>query len=192
MPTECSCNRMITLYKKLGRFIEDDSYTPQKADIIFYDWNDNGIGDNKGQADHVGIVVSVNGTSIKVIEGNKNNAVEYRTINLNGKYIRGYAVPNYASKATPKKTNSSSKVKVDSAKSYSKSLIGTYKTTSNLRMRAGAGTSKEVLTVIPKGKSVICYGYYTLHNRVKWYYVTYKDVKGTRYIGFVSSKYLSK
>lgn len=197
MPTECSCNRMIALYKKLGRFVEDDSYTPMKGDVLFYDWDDNGIGDNKGQSDHVGIVVSVNGTSIKVIEGNKNNAVEYRTIKLNGKFIRGYGVPNYASKAsktTSVKTNTTvnSNVKVDSAKSFSKSLSGTYKTIAGLNIRSGAGTSKTILTVIPKGGKVTCYGYYTTVKGVKWYYVTYKNAAGTKYLGFVSSKYLSK
>ena len=33
MPTECSCNRMIELYKKLGRWIEDDAYTPSSTFI---------------------------------------------------------------------------------------------------------------------------------------------------------------
>lgn len=200
MPTECSCNRMIELYKKRGRFVEDDSYTPQIADVIFYDWDDNGIGDNKGSSDHVGIIVSVNGASIKVFEGNKNNAVGYRTLNINGKYIRGYGVPDYASKATSKNNNHTSvintavnpKAKVDSAKSFSKSLAGTYKTTDALRLRAGAGTSKTILTVIPKGHKTTCYGYYTSVNKIKWYYVSYKDVKGKVYIGFVSSKYLNK
>ena len=289
MPRECSCSRMIALYQKIGRWVEDDSYTPQIADILFYDWEDNTVGDNKGSADHVGIVVSVNGKTIKVIEGNINNSVGYRTIQINGKCIRGYGIPNYASKVvtnnnanseatnnastalkykvgdivkfvgnthyatasstspkqcksgTAKVTNISknskhpyhlvaekgkgstvygwvdevsisgkvsntsssgagtgtnnkvnSNAKVDYAKSFSKSLAGTYKTTAGLNMRSGASTSKTVITVIPKGGKVTCHGYYTTTNGVKWYYVSYKDTKGVNYNGFVSSNYLSK
>lgn len=104
---ECSCDRMITLYKNAGRWIEDDAYIPKKADIVFFDWSDNGIGDNTGGSDHVGMVVSVTGNTIKVIEGNMSNAVGYRTLQVNGQYIRGYGIPNYASKATTPSTSGS-------------------------------------------------------------------------------------
>lgn len=100
MPTECGCGEMIKLYQKLGRWQENDAYTPQAGDVILYDWQDSGSGDNTGSPDHVGIVMSVSGSSIKVIEGNKSNAVGYRTLAVNGRYIRGYGLPNYASKAT--------------------------------------------------------------------------------------------
>ena len=104
MPTECSCSRMIDLYKALGRWKEADDYTPQPGDVMMYDWNDKGTGDNTGAPDHVGIVVSVSGKTIRVIEGNKGEAVAYRTMSVNGKYIRGYCLPNYASKATAAST----------------------------------------------------------------------------------------
>ena len=97
--TECSCNCMITLYKAKGRWEERDSYVPKIGDIIMYDWQDNGVGDNVGSADHVGLVTAINGTNLTVIEGNKNDTVAYRSININGKYIRGYCLPDYASKA---------------------------------------------------------------------------------------------
>ena len=100
IPTECGCEKHTELFKKLGAWVEDDAYTPKAGDYIFYDWDDNGVGDTKGYADHIGIVVSVSGTTIKVIEGNISNAVGYRNIKVNAKYIRGYGVPNYASKAT--------------------------------------------------------------------------------------------
>ena len=83
-------------------------------------------------------------------------------------------------------------VKIDYAKSFSKSLAGTYTTTANLNMRAGAGTSKAVLTTIPKGRKVTCYGYYTSVNKVKWYYVVYNDANGKSYTGFTSSRWLKK
>lgn len=97
-----------------------------------------------------------------------------------------------ASASTTAKPKPKPKVKVDSAQSLSKSLAGTYQTTTGLNMRAGAGTSKAILTVIPKGAKVTCYGYYTTVNDTKWYYVIYKNSKGVRFTGFVSSKYLKK
>lgn len=97
---ECGCEKMITLYKNAGRWQEDDSYKPDPGDVIFYDWDDSGSGDCKGNADHVGIVEKVSGSTITVIEGNYSDSVKRRTIAVNGRYIRGYGLPNYASKAT--------------------------------------------------------------------------------------------
>lgn len=100
IPAECSCPRQIALWQKLGRWKENDSYKPSKGDIIYYDWDDSGSGDNKGTADHVGIVCSVDGNSFRVIEGNKSDTVAYRDMKVNGKGIRGFGIPDYAKKAT--------------------------------------------------------------------------------------------
>lgn len=107
---ECSCPRMIELYKKNNRWIENDAYVPSKGDIIFYDWEDSGSGNNMGTSDHVGIVVSVSGNTIKVIEGNMSDAVGYRNIQVNGRYIRGYGIPNYGNTNINANTTSSSTV----------------------------------------------------------------------------------
>ena len=37
IPTECSCEKMIELFKKIGCWMENDAYVPSTADIIFYD-----------------------------------------------------------------------------------------------------------------------------------------------------------
>lgn len=95
MPTECSCQRMIDLYKAKGLFIEDESRTPKPGWLIFYDWQDSGNGDNKGWSDHVGIVEKVSSGKIITIEGNLSNQVKRNTLQVNGKYIRGFAVPAY-------------------------------------------------------------------------------------------------
>ena len=95
IPTECSCQKMIALFKKLGCWVENENRTPNAGDIIFYDWDDNGNGDDTGWADHVGIVEKVASGKITVIEGNYSNSVKRRTIAVNGKYIRGYGVPKY-------------------------------------------------------------------------------------------------
>jgi len=95
IPTECSCNRMIKLLQQKGIWQENDAYIPKAGDIIFYDWQDSGIGDNIGTSEHVGIVERVDNGVITVIEGNKSDGVEKRTIGINGRYIRGYGVPRY-------------------------------------------------------------------------------------------------
>ena len=97
---ECACDRMIQLYKNAGRWQEDDAYEAQVGDVIFYDWDDNGIGDNVGSSDHVGLIVVSTATSFLVIEGNYSDSVKQRTIMKNARYIRGFGCPNYAAKAT--------------------------------------------------------------------------------------------
>ena len=103
MPTECSCSKMIELYKAKGRWEEKDTHVPSPGDIVMYDWQDTGKGDNTGHPDHVGFVVAMNGTAMTIIEGNKGEAVAYRSLHVNGRYIRGYCLPDYASKATKPK-----------------------------------------------------------------------------------------
>lgn len=92
---ECSCTRMIELYKTSDRWQESDTYKPTTGDLILYDWQN-----SQTDADHVGIVVSCDGSTITVIEGNKNNTVEYREIAVGGEFIRGFCLPDYASKAS--------------------------------------------------------------------------------------------
>lgn len=96
---ECGCGKMIELYRAVGRWEENDAYRPEPGDIIMYDWQDTGKGDNTGGADHVGIVEKVVGNTVTIIEGNKGESVARRTLAVNGRYIRGYCLPDYASKA---------------------------------------------------------------------------------------------
>ena len=104
IPTECSCNKLIALLKEKGIWVEDDARTPNPGDLLFYDWDDSGKGDNTGRSDHVGIVEKVSGGKITVIEGNYSNAVKRRTLEVNGKYIRGYGVPKYDTEDKPATT----------------------------------------------------------------------------------------
>lgn len=103
MPTEMSCHQMMLLYKKLGRWVENDAHVPSPGDVILYDWQDGtnyAATDNTGTPDHVGIVTSCDGITIRVIEGNVSNKVDTRVLVVNGRYIRGFGIPDYASKAT--------------------------------------------------------------------------------------------
>lgn len=98
LPTECSCQRQIGLFQDLGRWEERDGYRPLPGDVIYYCWNHPPLfGDCTGWANHVGIVVGTFGPFIKVIEGNKNDRVEYRYILRNDFRIRGFGLPEYES-----------------------------------------------------------------------------------------------
>lgn len=92
--TECSCERFIEVFKKKGIWNEDGTITPKCGDIILFNWDTNKQG-NDGWADHIGIVESVAGNTIVCIEGNYNDGVGRRTINVGWGYIRGYASPKY-------------------------------------------------------------------------------------------------
>lgn len=100
IPVECSCYYMIEKAKAMGIWVENDAYAPKPADFILYDWDDSGAGDNAGNPDHIGTVESVSGSTITVIEGNYSNAVKRRTMQVNGKYIRGYITPKYDTEGT--------------------------------------------------------------------------------------------
>lgn len=104
---ECGCGRMRDLYITKGGWVENDAYVPQAADLIMYDWDDDGVGDNKGGIEHVGMVTKVSGNTIYVLEGNKNDSVDDRTIKVDGRYIRGFCCPDYAKKAASYKAPSS-------------------------------------------------------------------------------------
>lgn len=100
IPLEVSCAQMIALAKKMGIWQEADNYKAQPGDLILYDWDDSGKGDNTGNPDHVGIVEARQSGSNVIVEGNYQNAVKRRVLAVGGRYIRGYICPNFAAKAT--------------------------------------------------------------------------------------------
>lgn len=97
IPTECGCQRQIGLWQEMGRWEENDHYIPLPGDYIYYAWDEGwDFGDCTGWADHVGIVVGTAGPFIKVIEGNYDDQVKYRTIMIGNYQIRGYGLPDYS------------------------------------------------------------------------------------------------
>lgn len=78
-----------------------------------------------------------------------------------------------------------SKSHTEAAQAKSPAYNKAYTTTANLRLRAGAGTNKDIVLTIQKGEKVRCYGYHTTLGDTVWLYVAYK-----KYTGFVSKKYL--
>lgn len=97
IPLECSCGKMIQLAQQMGIWQENDAYIPSAGDIIMYDWQDSGNGDDTGWADHVGVVETCDGSTITVIEGNYKDRVDRRKIAVNEKYIRGFICPKFDS-----------------------------------------------------------------------------------------------
>ena len=95
----CSANvgTIVAKAQKMGIWVENDAYVPTAGDWIIYAWNDSGRGDNVTGASHVGIVVSTGGGYINVFEFNIGNrhSTGYRKIEVNGRFFRGFVVPNF-------------------------------------------------------------------------------------------------
>lgn len=150
IPTECGCNQMITLFKNLGEWQENDAYVPSPGDVIFYDWQDSGTGNNTGSADHVGIVEKVVSSTITVIEGNKSDSVSRRNIVVNGKYIRGYGLPKYSSKATNETSTASGSYSIGDTVKFTGTAQYTSSYSGGTKKTAEACNAK--ITAISSGK----------------------------------------
>lgn len=107
IPCECSCSRMIQQAKDMGIWIEDESITPTTGMLVLYDWGDNGVGNCKGDPEHIGVVEKVANGEITVIEGNADtnrdgkDGVERRHLEVNGRYLRGFIAPKYDPEPMP-------------------------------------------------------------------------------------------
>ena len=99
VPKDTYVPTMATKAKSMGIWIENDKYTPKAGDAVLYDWDDGSNYanyDNTGEPDHVGMVVKVSGSSFVVAEGNMSGGkIGTRNMQVNGRYIRGFIVPDY-------------------------------------------------------------------------------------------------
>lgn len=95
IPIECSCAKMVELAKNRGLWIESDDYVPCIGELILYDWDDSGNGDNTGNPDHIGYIYAVGDNNFSVYECNKSDSVGVRQVAINGRYIRGFITPDY-------------------------------------------------------------------------------------------------
>lgn len=89
-PYECSCAKAVDKLAAEGLWTESDCYVPQKNDLIFYHWGTDSTDDCTAVPNHVGIVAGIKDGCIIVLEGNYHDAVGYREITLNHRYIRGF------------------------------------------------------------------------------------------------------
>ena len=142
---------------------------------------------------HTGLVIAVasDGKTVTTIEGN--TSATGTTIEANGgcvaKKVRSvtantlFGHPAYNDGASDK-TNASDKTsdKTEAAKYYDRKEAGTYivNTKSDpLMMRTGAGSNRKIITRVPKGGKVQCYGYYNYGDKdVKWLYCVYNSHRG--------------
>ena len=179
-PIECGCGEMVALAKGMGIY-HGREFTPQKGDIVMYDWESK----KDGWADHTGFVEEVGDNYITTIEGNTTSGVcARRTVMQSDPNIAGYITPNYASKVTK---NPETIDDIAYAEAFDPAVAGSYTVVTGLYLRKGAGTRYKSVTVMKKGEKVRNYGYYTVSNNTPWLYVRYKDV-----VGFCSSRYLQK
>lgn len=133
------------------------------------------------------------------------NGYTWAKVEYNG--VTGYAAQKYlkitkmpvseetTSPMLPSTTNADgnstdvySKTSVKPAKAKDANYAGAYVTSANLNLRAGSGTGENIITTIPKGSLVRCYGYYNNEGKNNvWLLVAYG-----KYTGYVSKKYLRK
>ena len=92
---ECGVERHINIFKQKGIWNEDGASTPQRGDIITFNW-DQDSQPNNGWADHIGIVEKVENGIIYTIEGNSHDQVKRNQYRIGHGNIRGFARPNYA------------------------------------------------------------------------------------------------
>lgn len=187
-PIECSCPRQIELAKKMGIWVENDNNVPEPGWAVMYDWQDSGKGDNTGVSDHTGLVVSVDnsGTTFKVIEGNKNDAVGYRTMSVGGKYIRGFIAPKFNGKYETKQVSEDYRKPSKTCKYWAKVATKS----DPLNVRQGPGTEYALCKTfgpLSKGSTVMVCDELIANDGSTWCYIMWLG----RY-GFCSKKYLKE
>lgn len=82
-PKTASVSGLREFFTNQGRYYNKQSYTPQAGDIVFF------------RVSHAGLVVSVDGDQIRVVEGNYSNGVALTTYSLSSSKLTGYASPDY-------------------------------------------------------------------------------------------------
>ena len=88
LPKYASCDTGMSYFKNNGRFYFSSkyggSYTPKAGDIFF-------TGPNQSDSTHTGIVVSVSGTTMTIIDGNSSDQVRKRTMSTTDPSLLGFA-----------------------------------------------------------------------------------------------------
>lgn len=94
VPPECSCYYMMANAKADGIWRDAGTITQEQlkqGDIIMYNW------DKAPDPDHVGLIDSfISPNMVKVVEGNKDDSVGYRYIDITDKSVMGFILPKYA------------------------------------------------------------------------------------------------
>ena len=82
-PWECSCTLIREEAKRRGIWRSGWESMPKLGDWIIYNW------DQKGGAEHIGVVCAIIGNAVWVVEGNYDNAVKIRRIYVGDARVEG-------------------------------------------------------------------------------------------------------
>lgn len=193
IPVECSCYYLIEAAKRMGIWQENDAYIPKLGDEVLYDWDDGpnyATTDNQGAPEHVGMVEAISGSTIRVIEGNMSGGVVgRRNLQINGRYIRGFICPDYASKATEQEPDAPQPGSTATGGGLSRDAKWKGKTTTALKVRKWAGTENGECSFSPlkDGEEISVCDEIQAADGSRWYYIKNKAGK----YGFASAKYIT-
>ena len=165
VPNGGNCSSMISWYNNRGRYHKKSSgYSPQKGDLVFFDWS------GRGSAQHVGIVTGVSGSTVYTVEGNCSGKVKDRKYTASGKKpynnisaILGYATPNWGSvssgsSATTRRTTKrhttkkQTTKKAQSTKKQQSAQNTTKKSTAAQTSNKTTQATAQTATAAPQGK----------------------------------------
>ena len=93
IPKFASCAVGIQWFQTRGQWQNGD-YEPRPGDLIFFDWNDKGMGQD-GIPDHVGIVQKMENGIVYTVEGNSGDACRENRYAVGHYEIYGYGTPAY-------------------------------------------------------------------------------------------------
>ena len=145
---------------------------------------------------HTGLVIAVSADkkTVTTIEGNTSavgsgieangGCVAKKVRNINAYTLFGHPAYNDGYGSSDKGSDSDkASDKTEAAKHYERAEAGTYYVCTKsdpLMMRTGAGTNRRIITRVPKGGKVQCYGYYNLDKDgvTKWLYCVYNNRRG--------------
>lgn len=88
IPKFAGCIQGSEWFMERGQW-QDGSFTPEAGQIIFFDWEGDGL------TDHVGIVERVENGTVYTVEGNSGDACRQNSYSIGSSVIYGYGIPAY-------------------------------------------------------------------------------------------------
>ncbi len=88
VPKFSDCPTGVQWFKAAGRWLPGGS-APAPGDIVFFDWDGDGV------SDHVGIVESCDGSTVRTIEGNSDDACRRSAYGVGSPFIMGYGACSF-------------------------------------------------------------------------------------------------